>query len=566
MDQYRKILRVKYQNKIFDIFVDEEHKKHFLEVRIENNQEHYYYPNLKDYVALNNIYNISDNILYEKKYSFPKKILVTGTLGVILALSIKPIEKIYTLEKQSNVTQSIEFEQSNYNYNYEIKNDMIIIYHADALEIFGYNKVSFNEVEKTLEKNNAIPKKYKEYILEFIQTLKERLPKLDLTVFNENLKDLEIEVVENDAWSHENSDGFYVPLSNTITVKENYADEQVEKLVMFHELVHTINNAYLTCKDKETSTEYKIEVSYDTTNNYGRSFTEGMTTIVTDYLLSPNWENYFEMDSHLYTRYSPYANLEYQFLMLDENYTVYNFLNGNVKLLEPHLKNLGLEDMVDILDTSMNTSEKDIQDRTSLENLEKNIINQRIVKMIEEGQSDLEIYQHLCHLPLYFNPKYETYTEILNQNKNDWTFRIENPTVTEQEILVDINEIAQKQTITTKNKEIKIYDENKVILETSSVNNILIYSLKNDTEEKYYFGYIDYRNDTMFNILTSEVINKEDIKNSIQLESLVSNFGIVNININTSFLETEYLKKIVRENDHMKPEIREINSNNHSIK
>ena len=73
MKTYNKLIRIKYNGKLYDIFSDENHRKVFLEVRIIDGEEKYFYININDYLYLNSIYNVKPNIFYYQNNKNKKK-------------------------------------------------------------------------------------------------------------------------------------------------------------------------------------------------------------------------------------------------------------------------------------------------------------------------------------------------------------------------------------------------------------------------------------------------------------------------------------------------------------
>ena len=108
---YTKLIRIRYLDKTFDIFSDQEHRKAFLEVKVENGNEKYCYPLLKDYIELNNIYNKPfDGILYESKYTFQRKVYIAAIgVGVVLTLAsiagLHEINESYKLQTEMQRTR-----------------------------------------------------------------------------------------------------------------------------------------------------------------------------------------------------------------------------------------------------------------------------------------------------------------------------------------------------------------------------------------------------------------------------------------------------------------------------
>ena len=76
MDEYRKVMQIRYHQKFFDVYVDDMHRKTFLEVREDDNFCRSLYPYLDDYLSLYVNMNFPSGILYSKKFRFPKKVFL----------------------------------------------------------------------------------------------------------------------------------------------------------------------------------------------------------------------------------------------------------------------------------------------------------------------------------------------------------------------------------------------------------------------------------------------------------------------------------------------------------
>lgn len=573
MQEYTKLFRIRYRNKLFDIFCDSHHKKYFLEVKIQDGKEYFYYPELHDYVGLNMIYNTSDGNLYSKKYTFPNLSTVVTVAGIstflLIGLNIPTIENFinnhYSLQQEYQENQDDQVLASDTKSHYPKFTrigDTIYLYHNDALDDFNFPMISFNEVRNTLQNNSSIPDKYRSYITQFIDCLEERLPDIDLRIFNYNLKALEFKVISNSDWKRSNIDGYYDIDDNQIFVKEAYKDSSREKEVIFHELGHTLNNAYMEYTDPKNSKLYHIIKHFETTNDYGNSFSEGMNSILTSYLLSNSWQTYFQESARHFNSYNDVASLEYQILLLDDSYNLYDYLNGNVDYLEKYLKPLDLLETVDILDTFLKSDgEITMEDKDSFCELEQKIIGQRIIQECELGKSDLEIYKSFQGLYLTYNNFYSICSQQLDQIHPDWTIRMREASEKDKTTFIenkdgDLEELTYK----TLAPEIHIYSSDQLLCNTS-LNQILIYSTFDDEENTYHFGRIDYDNDVLYDIISNQQVDREELKKVAQLSALLRQFARYDIDLNISILDSEYfLQEISKKVSVNQPDLDESNT------
>ncbi len=557
MQEYTKLFRIRYRNKLFDIFCDVNHKKYFLEVKLQDGKEYFYYPELHDYVGLNMIYNTSDGNLYSKKYTFPNLSTVVTVTGIstllLIGLNLPTIENFinnhYSLQQEYQENQILASDTQSHYPKFTRIGDTIYLYHNDALDDFEFPMISFDEVRNTLQNNSSIPDKYRSYIVQFIDCLEERLPDIDLRIFNYNLKALEFKVISNSDWKKNKVDGYYDIDDNQIFVKESYHDSAREKEVIFHELGHTLNNAYMEYTDSKNSKLYHIIKRFETTNDYGNSFAEGMNSILTSYLLSNSWQTYFQATARHFNSYNDVASLEYQILLLDDSYTLYDYLNGNVDYLEKYLKPLDLFETVDILDTFLKSDDEiTIEDQDSFCELEQKIIGKRIIKESELGKSDLEIYQSLQNLYLSYNTFYSICNHQLDQIHSDWTIRMYEASEKDKTTFIenkdgDLEELTYK----TLAPEIHIYSSDQLLCNTS-LNQILVYSTFHDEENTYHFGKIDYDNDVLYDIISNQQVDREELKKVAQLSTVLRQFSRYDIDLNISILDSEYFLQEISKN------------------
>ncbi len=541
MQLYKKILRIKYRNKLFDVFLTSLSKKVFLEVKKQQNKEYYVYPQLSDYIGLSMIYNQEEDILYSKKYHFTERLQIATVAGIIAISGLvihkasNFVDKNYQIDKHNPSQLVQQNEEINYS-SYSKIGDTIYIYHNDALTNFGFKEISFHELRENVELNNKLKDSEKEYIKEYINALEERLPEIDLRILNENIKTLEIETIPNEEWDKPKVEAYYEPNLNKIYVKESYDSIIQEKEVYYHELGHVLNNGNMTYMDPNTSVEYRLIKRFYTDNNYGKSFSEGFNTILTQYLLTSDWQSYFQNGVHRYNAYQEVSNIGYQILMLNGNYNIYDYLNGNVTYLYQYLQLWDLEDLIAVLDTTIKTdSSVTIIDDTELANLEKKLLNQFIKQQLSSNQSDIEVYQGISNFILNYNQKYDICSEILNQDRSDWTIRINTPKEKERD------------GIRTTIPEVSIFDSGNNVCQTS-INNLIIYSTYQDEENQYHFGLVDYSKESLQDVVTKEIVNIEDMKETMQLKTILNQFYLYDISMNTTILDTQYFQNQIKQN------------------
>ncbi len=428
MEDYKKILRVQYHNKIFDVFSDKNHKRTFLEVKKENQKEIYFYPEFKDYLYLNATYNKKDDgILYAKKYRFEPKItllktIITLEIASLVYLGPAAINRIKSMHFTNAITK--ELEEGSYGKG----NTTIYIYDSSVLDKINLERCTFSELYETLQENEKIPEKYRSYIYEFINRLEERLPYLDLRILNENLKTLSFNIIPNELWERDNIAGWYKRVENQITLKTTYRNKEEERLNVFHELCHTLNNCTFEhsvfLEEEQNLENLNFEKSfYLSENSYGKSVSEGFTTILTDYLLAPSYEDYFEKESRSYANYWNTASIYYQIMKVLPDYTFYDFLDKNVLDLQERLEAIGLDGLIDMTDATLETnSEITIESTEDLEEELKKLVSLRIINLQENKKTRLD----MANVILSLNFSEQEKSKLLNHlpiNEENWLYR-----------------------------------------------------------------------------------------------------------------------------------------------
>lgn len=524
--QFARLMRVRYQDKLFDIFSGKDHKKTFLEVRLENGREEYYYPILKDYIELNNIYNKPfDGILHSKKYSFKQKVIfATSATGLSLLLSpilaesytnykIEPQSKKYEMGKSEIDLQEISepntlpkaiFIDSE---DYYRDGSTVMVYNNDILSYFGFNPVTFEEVRETLQDNTNLSSKYMEYESEFLNQLERKIPNVDLRVHNNNLKTLTIV---------EDNDTFYEYETNTMHIKK-YENEQQEKIDFFHELVHTLNYGKLLVSEENYDGVKELHKFFQRTN-YGGSLSEGFTTILTDYLLTEDTNAYFQKENHDFSAYQEITPYCYQILKTINIYALYDFINYDIVKFSEELKIYELEDSIAILDayneTISSQEEIEIISPFGLEELETTLLELRIRQEIERGTSTFEILCMMNEIPFYIENRADIVQNCFKAYKDK-----------NIELIFDDGLENSDDIITKGIPTIKVYGENEKELLDLNSRMIIVYRVNQDHEIKYRIGY--YGKDQQYHDCETNQIVHLNEKDQLELSSLIPQLNMI---------------------------------------
>jgi len=572
---YTKLIRIRYNQKVFDIFGGENHQKTFLEVRVNDGKEEYYYPTLKDYIGLNNIYNKPfDGVLHSKKYSFQSKVLIaTYAMGLSLMVgqALTPNNLGYRLERNSitysppkdsveliedevetlevrNEASSFSLEDVDPSMYYQDASG-IMVYDNKVLTALGIPEVTFDEVRLTLKENQKISPEYKEYMDKFLDLLEAKMPSVDLRVLNSNWKELEY-VLDLDK---ENAVGGTWDLEGKkLHLKEEYIDpvtkEFDEKSLikdLMHELVHTLNYGKLTVTIPNTSEEIVLYKFFQRTN-YGESFSEGFTTILTDYLLSDlNKEEYFLQENPNFASYEITTPICYQILKGMDHYNFYDFVNKDVSYFDQEVTEEGFSNAILVVDTYFETledlDEDDIIEVEELDQLIESILKNRIQGEIEKGSSNFKILSIINDIPLSNNElpgsnidKFEIVKDLL-KGRNDGTIYI----LSDEEINAGLTEEEQIQKGFST---VKINrGENKEVLDISP-RMVVVYKEGEGSTLEYHLAY--FASDQEYhNTKTDEIINLP-LENQVELIQVLPQMDMV---IQDNLLKDEDFIKMVEQ-------------------
>ncbi len=263
---YKKLFDIKYNNKKFTIFIDENFRRTFLEL---NAKGEYIYPEYEDFKALNEIYNNHDpfKCFSVKKYTFKEKVRMTSMiLASVLAVTIayETVKaKGLTINDTGNV---VEVGIA------KITNSYIEIKDLSELDdILGYKTISKEEIHAAIDKNFNLTPDLKEIAHAEIEATIVKYPDTDLRVGYENLKTLNVnmfETIEELQASQDNQAiaGSYDVLTNTINFYREAPSD-----VKAHEIRHALFNFYRKIEDK-------VVVR---TCEYGHSLDEAMNSKLT---------------------------------------------------------------------------------------------------------------------------------------------------------------------------------------------------------------------------------------------------------------------------------------------
>lgn len=473
-DLYIKTLRIQYHDKIFDIFSTENHRKVFLEVHVKTDREEYYYPVFKDYLYLDRIYNKPfDGILYAKKYSFKQRIYLTTFCSITAFLLIDPMRTMNCkLQYHSLVYDSVRINSKTAEIGsteHEVMESIIDIYDTSVLSEYGFEPVSFEDVRSTLANNLELSSKYKNYINKFINCLEEKLHDVDLRVFNNNLKSL---AIYEDLNEKDSMTGIYIPKLNEIYLAKDL-NLLEEKKAIFHELCHTLNYGYLSVETEGYENNILLVKKFRD-DNYGIGFSEGLNTVLTSYLLSDDFEYFFDSEQRNFIDYSDTSPFCYQILrLLKEDYTLSDFISRDIHYLQSKLNNIELETVTDVLDTihmsSYENKEICIKSKEQFHELEQTVY----LKQIEKTEGFFEKLLIAANSTLKIEE--ETVYRILEQQPENC-------------LVLPLREKTREQNKEDSATMVELYKGENEEIYKEEFSSIVIYRRESEQGFQYYFG------------------------------------------------------------------------------
>ena len=276
---YTPIVKFKYNNDFYQLFIDDNNKYFFMKI----NNNILSYVNLKEYFCLLQIFCKKSNTMLivgnDKKHNKIKiipKIIIGGistvlTFSTLLSLCDSKINDLrdsrlaeyystHTDEIQQNVSFQIEDKNDELSVDEKLYNNIsntIYIYDMSVLDDYlEYSNVSKEKMIETLNQNNKINARFAPLFNTFINTFYDKYPNAEKRILYENLKTLEVVECSKDelvkiTLSYD-SYACYVANENKIYVLKGYEyiEGTWEYQVLFHEISHATRTASIIINEK----------------------------------------------------------------------------------------------------------------------------------------------------------------------------------------------------------------------------------------------------------------------------------------------------------------------------
>lgn len=272
---YQKLFNVKYNNKVFTIFIDKYGRRTFLEVTATGNL---IYPYIDDFIALNKIYNERNNFISnvtnhtysvgsklpihrDRNFTFKEFVrLSTGSVALSLAI-------LTGTSMLSSLHTNRMFRIAENNGQLEVVVDYVdgaLINNTNELDtILGYTSASKDDVITAINSNDNISNRYKQYAINLINFIQNKYPNTDVRIFYENMKDVIVRDVANGSLGKYTA-GNYNSYDNIISICEDYKESEQ---VITHEFAHAYHHWK---EDKDLLPKYRNE-------SQGHALDEAMT-------------------------------------------------------------------------------------------------------------------------------------------------------------------------------------------------------------------------------------------------------------------------------------------------
>lgn len=255
--KYQKLFPIEYDNKKYMLFLNEKNKLSFLEL---NSKGEYEYPSLEDYISLYRIFNLKNkyicnevqHVTFKEKVKVVKSgilslltiVVITNSIPTAAAQELKVTTNDTTVTLTEEELKEITNVLSQFAQEYHSKHK--IISNVDDIELYlGKVDLNHNTIINAINSNESIPDYIKLIAQEEATTLLNKYPTINLRVFYENIKRLNVKTYTDEEYINTfpnmpGSAAHYDVKKNTIHIRDNASIE-----IIRHELAHTFHNIWL---------------------------------------------------------------------------------------------------------------------------------------------------------------------------------------------------------------------------------------------------------------------------------------------------------------------------------
>lgn len=325
MKEYKRIFDIVLNDKIFSIFIDNEHRFTFLQ---KNELNQYIYPELNDFLLLHNTFNNRKSyISYEiPRYTFIERVRY-GTAAVLMVLVVGlhyTHSNNYETKIDDNNLFLEEIEQPSY---IEIKN-------SSDFAFLGLENLNLEDIHSAIDTNNNTFLEYKVLSHMIANELYYKYPKADLRIFYLNARDLLINEITSEKLQQETKQvGVGANFDASISTINAPADCDSETKA--HELGHSVTTLW----------KYINGVLFNKSCSFGYSLDEAMNNKIVDLVV----------DHDSYEKHG--AVLDYFCTCVP--FSIEDYVNNNIayliNLLKEKYPTVDIDYIVSTLDAMMDT-------------------------------------------------------------------------------------------------------------------------------------------------------------------------------------------------------------------
>ena len=299
---YKYLFDISYNNKVFSVFLGENNHKAFL----ESKDGKYFYPLYDDYLYLNDTFNKKNFVSYKiEKFNFKEKVMIKSTAVALALLTLNTAASLKDKPKSMDEddigeSKSVIAEIIENGPHFEVSENKITS-KADLDKFLGYESVTDEMLYSAIEENNQLTNDDKEKLKNVIVKIKEKSENFDFRIFYENVKTLNIYMMDNSSMAKEYGlgvKGCYDVKKNTIFYTDSSNDE-----ILYHEMCHTLFDYYRNDNGKLV---YKF-------NETGQSLGEAMNTKITNFIVQDSSYGYQCSILDFLLVNSPYSLTEYNY-------------------------------------------------------------------------------------------------------------------------------------------------------------------------------------------------------------------------------------------------------------
>ena len=201
---YKYLFDISYNNKVFSVFLGENNHKAFL----ESKDGKYFYPLYDDYLYLNDTFNKKNFVSYKiEKFNFKEKVMIKSTAVALALLTLNTAASLKDKPKSMDEddigeSKSVIAEIIENGPHFEVSENKITS-KADLDKFLGYESVTDEMLYSAIEENNQLTNDDKEKLKNVIVKIKEKSENFDFRIFYENVKTLNIYMMDNSSMAKE---------------------------------------------------------------------------------------------------------------------------------------------------------------------------------------------------------------------------------------------------------------------------------------------------------------------------------------------------------------------------